>query len=43
MTKEADDYVLKPIVWSLIGRGLKYQQIVDHICQTENLGNISLI
>ena len=42
MTNEVEDYILQPIVWSLIGRGLKYQQIVDHICQMGNLGQISL-
>ena len=42
MINEVADHILQPIVWSLIGRGLKYQQIVDHICQMGNLGQISL-
>jgi hypothetical protein len=33
---------LQPIVWSLIGRGLKYHEIVAEISKMENIGLISL-
>lgn len=42
ITNAVEDYILKPIVWSLIGRGLKYQEIVDDINKMESLGQISL-